>query len=230
MRDRKSKDRVRGCLLAGAVGDALGAAIEFDSLAGIRAKHGSAGLTDYAPAYGRLGAITDDTQMLLFTAEGLLLALKNGNPIPKTVHQAYLRWLHTQGAPWDKRTMGERRGLVELAELHASRAPGTTCTSALQSGRMGTIARPLNDSKGCGGIMRVAPVGLVDLPDPFQLGCELAAITHGHPSGYLPAGFMGSSSPIWSVAWICCRPSTVARNGWRGSPITTRPPRRFTRR
>ncbi|WP_246451382.1 ADP-ribosylglycohydrolase family protein [Allostreptomyces psammosilenae] len=75
------RDRVRGCLLAGAVGDALGAGIEFDSLSRIRAQHGPAGVTGYVPAYRRLGAVTDDTQMTLFTVEGLLLATRHdGEP------------------------------------------------------------------------------------------------------------------------------------------------------
>jgi len=39
--------------------------------------------------------------------------------------------------------------------------------------------------------MRTAPVGLVFLSDrAFQEGAEYAAITHGHPSGYLTAGFL----------------------------------------
>ena len=56
--------------------------------------------------------------------------------------------------------------------------------------RMGTIEQPLNDSKGCGGVMRVAPIGLVadDEQAAFRLACEAAAITHGHPSGYYSAG------------------------------------------
>jgi hypothetical protein len=35
--------------------------------------------------------------------------------------------------------------------------------------------------------MRVAPAGLAG-GDPFSLGCQAAALTHGHPSGYLAAG------------------------------------------
>lgn len=39
--------------------------------------------------------------------------------------------------------------------------------------------------------MRVAPVGLIfSKKDAFEMGCELAAITHGHPSGYLSAGVL----------------------------------------
>jgi ADP-ribosyl-[dinitrogen reductase] hydrolase len=66
-------DHIAGCLLGRAVGDALGAPIEFLRLSEIRERFGLAGLTDYAPAYGKLGAITDDTQMTLFTAERLEL-------------------------------------------------------------------------------------------------------------------------------------------------------------
>ena len=41
--------------------------------------------------------------------------------------------------------------------------------------------------------MRTAPVGLVFSSDrAFQEGAEYAAITHGHPSGYLTAGFLSA--------------------------------------
>ena len=61
-------------MLGGAIGDALGASIEFESIDEIRRRHGPDGLTGYAEAYGRTGAITDDTQMTLFTAVGLMQA------------------------------------------------------------------------------------------------------------------------------------------------------------
>ncbi len=68
------RDRVLGCIIGGAVGDALGAAVEFQSRREITDQFGPAGITEYAPAYGRVGAITDDTQMTLFTIEGLIRA------------------------------------------------------------------------------------------------------------------------------------------------------------
>ena len=187
-------DRYLGCLLGGAVGDALGAVVEFESLAEIRARFGPGGIRDYAPAYGRLGAITDDTQMTLFTAEGLLRAdtrhREKGIYCPPTiVYHAYLRWLETQGESPPYPDAGLCDGwLITVPTLHSRRAPGNTCLSALRSGVMGSMRDRVNGSKGCGGIMRVAPVGLAG-HDPFTLGCELAAITHGHPSGYLAAGF-----------------------------------------
>lgn len=199
-----------GCLLAGAVGDALGAPIEFMRLGQIVAAFGSAGLDDYAPFLGRLGAITDDTQLTLFTAEGLLEAAPTaGRPdaagqsdVTSTVHRAYLRWLITQDGPGPPLSgedgVDALAGLLGVPELHSRRGPGNTCLSALRSGQAGTVAEPINSSKGCGGVMRVAPVGLFvrsgrdggEDPDraAFRIGCDLAAITHGHPSGYLSAG------------------------------------------
>jgi hypothetical protein len=63
-------DRVRGCLLGGAVGDALGAGVEFLSLQEIRDQYGIVGVEDYVPAYGRIGAISDDTQIVFFHGIG----------------------------------------------------------------------------------------------------------------------------------------------------------------
>lgn len=205
--DRKSPAHFAGCLLGGAVGDALGAAVEFDSIHAIRGKYGSAGITDYGAAYGRRGAITDDTQMTLFTAEGLLRAntrqLDRGVCHPATViYRAYIRWLHTQGERSRSRFSSEKMDgwLIGVKGLHSRRAPGNTCLSALRGEEMGEMQRPLNNSKGCGGVMRVAPVGLVESVEEraFSLGCEAAAITHGHPSGYYSAGCF--SAIIWSLA------------------------------
>jgi ADP-ribosylglycohydrolase len=184
------RSRARGCLLGGAIGDALGAPVEFDSIDDIRRRYGRSGIGGFAPAYGSLGAVTDDTQMTLFTAEALVRAahrLESGDAgaglIVAELHAAYLRWLSTQ----EDTNAAARDGLVDLPALHARRAPGTTCLGALRSGRSGSVKAPLNDSKGCGGVMRVAPVGLV-CADPFAVAVDAAAITHGHPSGYLSAG------------------------------------------
>lgn len=199
--ERAALTSFTGCLLGGAVGDALGAPVEFLALGEIRARFGPAGITDYAPAYGRLGAITDDTQMTLFTAEGLLRADTRGrrkgicHP-PSMVAHAYRRWLTTQGEPGEFPYPEAGEGfLLDLPELHHRRAPGNTCLAAVRAGASGTIGEPINDSKGCGGVMRVAPVGLAargDVGGAFMLGCEVAALTHGHPSGYLSAGFLAA--------------------------------------
>ena len=165
------------CLLAGACGDALGGPVEFMRRAEIVARFGEGGIRDYAPAYGHPGgAITDDTQMTLFTLDGLLR-----DDLPG----AYLDWYATQEG-------GDLSAGVHPAlrdpRLRSRRAPGMTCLSALDSVLKARTVE--NDSKGCGGVMRAAPVGLLhrDPETAFQIGCESARITHRHPDGWLPAG------------------------------------------
>jgi len=197
--------RFLGCLLGGAVGDALGAPVEFMKREEILHRFGPKGITQYAPAYGGFGTITDATQMTLFTAEGLIRGwvrgcLKGGTTFSGVTAHAYLRWLQTQGehptCDIDFDT-DETGWLFQQRQLHSRRAPDNTCLSALRS--MRSLENPArNDSKSCGGVMRVAPVGLFywrlgqnESPqDAFRLGTELAALTHGHPTGALTAGVM----------------------------------------
>jgi len=192
-RGLSSRSSFRGCLLGGAVGDALGAPVEFRDLAAIRRRHGPAGVTGLEPAHGRRGAITDDTQLTLFTAEGLIRAHNRWTgrgmvSVEAVVQGSYRRWLRTQGS--GEREPDQDDGwLVGQPALNARRAPGATCLAALQGGERGTRGQPLNDSKGCGGVMRIAPVGLV-ADEPFELGGKLAALTHGHPTGWLAAAFL----------------------------------------
>lgn len=79
--------------------------------------------------------------------------------------------------------------LNAIKELYSRRGPGRTCLSALSSGVRGTVDKPINNSKGCGGVMRVAPAGLFYPKDEaFEKATEFAAITDGHPLGYSSAG------------------------------------------
>jgi ADP-ribosylglycohydrolase len=194
-------DRFQGCLLGGAVGDALGAPIEFMGVSEIAGRFGEQGIRDYVTAYGRLGAFTDDTQMTLFTAEGILRSWTRRCLLGEDrwsigiVSNAYQRWLETQGYASQSPRLSEPGWLISHKELFSSRAPGNTCLSALHAPKRGLAQ---NDSKGCGGVMRAAPIGLmmshwVDeesgcLERIFEMGADTAAITHGHPTGYLTAG------------------------------------------
>ncbi|MHB1462493.1 MAG: ADP-ribosylglycohydrolase family protein [Armatimonadota bacterium] len=194
-------ERIAGSLLGGAVGDALGAPVEFMSIASIRSAFGPYGITNYAPAYGRVGAITDDTQMALFTLEGLLSALCAPHAdvsCQEAVRMSYIRWLGTQGtiSHYEALASVYSGWLWQRKDLHSNRAPGNSCLSSLkkhlvymEQNDCVPSNEPINDSKGCGGVMRMAPVGFFDL-DCFQIGCEAAQLTHGHPSGYLSSGFL----------------------------------------
>jgi ADP-ribosylglycohydrolase len=106
------------------VGDALGAPVEFLEWNAIRATFGAQGIVDYASAYARLGAITDDTQMMLFTAEGLLLrAYVRGSSrgicnVPSVIHHALLRWLIThdyRGHPRQSRWLVATRACIVVS-------------------------------------------------------------------------------------------------------------------
>lgn len=202
MTNQRTAEHFKGCILGGAIGDALGAPIEFMSIDQIRSEFGEMGLTDYSEAYGRNGAITDDTQMTLFTAEGLILSkvrqeYERDKGVISAGYHALLRWLYTQEINLQDNLI-RNHGTCSIVdgvltghkELFSSRAPGNSCLSPLKSGKIGTIGDPINNSKGCGGVMRMAPVGLAyDDPDKaFHFGCKLAALTHGHPTGYLAAG------------------------------------------
>nr|WP_057930205.1 ADP-ribosylglycohydrolase family protein [Burkholderia ambifaria] len=207
--DPIKRSRFHGCLLGGAVGDALGAPVEFMSAPEIRQRFGIAGIHSYAQAYGRLGAITDDTQMTLFTAEGMLRGYVRGAMrgigavFANVTSHAYLRWLLTKGYRSEVLEENEPTGwLLSNQELFSLRAPGRTCIAALRAVQ-NFSERSRNDSKGCGGVMRIAPVGLFAanwledgapdeklLAETFEIACEIAAITHGHPTGQLAAGVL----------------------------------------
>jgi len=184
-------DRAKGCLVGGAVGDALGYPVEFLSEKEIARRYGSGGIEELeSDAKKGMALISDDTQMTLFTANGLLLAAAHPGErsVEGWIFAAYLDWLETQYAS----ELAERRSwLLDVPELYALRAPGGTCLSALRGGKMGSVKEPVNNSKGCGGIMRVAPVAVHghamgwSVERSARVGAEAAAITHGHPLGWL---------------------------------------------
>ncbi|MCI7182283.1 MAG: ADP-ribosylglycohydrolase family protein [Lachnospiraceae bacterium] len=131
--------------------------------------------------------------MTLFTAEGILLAK---NPMNYTAYisgmfDAYQEWLRTQR--FSRKVRKNRLWLTDIKELNDRRAPGITCLNALERGEFGSIYEPINNSKGCGGVMRVAPIGLYYSPDEMEWqeidtrGAQAAALTHGHPLGYISA-------------------------------------------
>ena len=204
----KQLDKIRGSMVGGAVGDALGYPVEFiNSYMGIQKRYGENGITRldttqwWLPDEENSGKawISDDTQMTLFTACGLLNAKAQGTAPKYAICEAYFEWYYTQ--------IGKRSGrhkdcwIGDVPELNNRRAPGQTCITALQDILRGKD--PYNNSKGCGGIMRTAPVALYgavwrDTPegeplegrissikDVDMLAADAAEITHQHPLGWL---------------------------------------------
>ncbi|MGM9853543.1 MAG: ADP-ribosylglycohydrolase family protein [Muribaculaceae bacterium] len=184
------QDKCRGSLVGGAIGDALGYPVEFvNSFEEIKAEYGEDGITAYDTSYPWLdekfdkALFSDDTQMTLYTAEGLLEAERSGKAIVPMICNAYLAWFGHQVGKNVKVSYDSE--LSKIDELNQQRAPGTTCLSALRSVYNGKD--PMNSSKGCGGVMRVAPVGLYGashgcpLEETAKLAGEVAELTHLHP-------------------------------------------------
>lgn len=174
-------DKIRGSLIGGAIGDALGYIIEFE--VGIKDKQ--------QMKYEGIGHFSDDTQLTLFTANSIIWhrtqeSLNKRNlSISDSIFWGYQDWYDTQSP---QKIGKDISWIKKLPGLHSKRAPGFTCMSALASGKKGTIKNILNYSKGCGGVMRVAPIGMYfkDSKEAGRLGAEASAITHGHPLGIIP--------------------------------------------
>ncbi|MQY19964.1 ADP-ribosylglycohydrolase family protein [Nocardia macrotermitis] len=210
---------VYGCLLGGAIGDAVGVPLESLSLGQIRQKHGSPGVpyrtlqVPYAlvpgtPQFGRDfdGRISEETQLALLTTEALLRVMTGFPPrditaaVPRKAtgiaQETYIAWLAAQGetmpgepvasgflagrAPFTDRR-GTSRTVIEAMHRAASRQRPDQ--------PLGTTTQPVNNSKGSAAVVRVAACGFTDrVETAFHSGCEIAALTHGHPSAWLAAG------------------------------------------
>ncbi len=208
-RKRRVKDCIRGSLMAGAAGDALGYPVEFMSRNAILARYGDRGITEFKLDSDGKALVSDDTQMTLFTANGMLMGLTRGymrgiGGDPKDyVDGAYIDWYYTQTVnKVSERDDFHYTWLRDLPELAHRRAPGITCLNACES--LLAHRDVENNSKGCGGIMRVAPMGLLDASFKesggsgfyyktvylAEAGAHIARVTHLHPLGYLPAALM----------------------------------------
>lgn len=201
-------DKICGSMVGGAVGDALGYPVEFIcSYEGIQKRYGENGITRldttqwWLPDEEKSGKawISDDTQMTLFTACGLLNAKAQGKAPKYAICEAYLEWYYTQVGR--KSSRHKDCWIGDVPELNNRRAPGNTCMTALQDILRGKD--PYNNSKGCGGIMRTAPVALYgavwrdtpegeplegrisNIKDVDMLAADAAEITHQQPLGWL---------------------------------------------
>ena len=174
-----------GCLLGLAIGDALGAPVEFSTRAQIVAQYGPEGIQELSPRRGQpAGAYTDDSQMSVATARGILdwqaatgwSAAGEGEPdldaLALAVWARYVEWSHSPECPQG--------------------SPGAQVLASIKGGVPLTLQHPVNVwGKGCGGVMRVAPLGLVLLgPRAFEAGARCATLTHRHPTSDTAAGFV----------------------------------------
>lgn len=178
-------------LLGGALGDAIGSAIEFTPWSEIVLRYGHKGLQD--PAFRPMN-FTDDTQMTLFAAEAVQRHRETGCELLPELRMSIRYWHATQNIELNQYPPDwYRHPLIANAAMLHLRSPGHTC---LQYGDWadGTLEYSINSSKGNGGAMRIAPLafGIDNRWEAFKTGCKFAAMTHGHPDGYVSAGALTS--------------------------------------
>jgi ADP-ribosylglycohydrolase len=155
-------EQVLGMFYGLALGDALGAPVEFWDLKGIRERYGPAGIQELPePAL-----FTDDTQMTLAVAEALVAAGDQDlGAVMAAVTREFIAWLHSPDN---------------------NRSPGGAClygAHRLEAGDPWWKSGKPN-SKGCGAAMRVAPVGYLyqhHLPRLRRVAAATALTTHHHP-------------------------------------------------
>ena len=171
------KDRYEGCMLGLAIGDAVGAATEFMMYDEIRRRYPPDGVTGFLPFRGlRAGSYTDDTEMSIAVAQGLLNSKDfTSNSMMDSIAIEFTKW---------------------KTQTNSARAPGNTSmesVSKLESGIHWTESGK-NESKGCGTAMRSAPIGLAywhALDALRVIASKSSLITHGHPSA--TAGSVGTA-------------------------------------
>ena len=202
------ESRAIGCLLGGACGDALGHPVEHKKLEKIYEEYGENGIQAMKVEDG-IAKITDDTQMTIYTAQGLLHAISKKcdyDGYIREVHLSYLRWL-TSLLKNEEEMICLYNGLYlpsELKEndlladgknigLDKKMCRGGSTFDALLSGERYSVSNPPEEGVRCGTIMRSAPIGIFCHDNPelaFRLGRDCGVLTHGVPSAYLAAGFM----------------------------------------
>ena len=193
------RSRFLGCLLGGAVGDALGYPVEFRREKAIRAQYGPDGIRALEQA-GSPAPVSDDTQMTLFAAASLVYAARNGRGVRESLWLGYREWLGTQG---DTSRMDDPEDpalwIFRDKRLHRARAPGNTCLQAIRtSSGGGSFDRRPNNSKGCGTVMRASPFGLAPAcllqgggrNAAGQMAETDAVLTHGHPLALASSGML----------------------------------------
>jgi len=175
---RTTQDRAQGCAVGAAIGDALGMPLEFGP-------RRPAGRMVREMTEGRLppGTFTDDTEMALALAEGLL-AQRSLAPaddpagLAGTIAQRFVAWY--QAGPSD---VGNHTRSV-LARI----AAGETWERAVNAVQRG---RP--DSAGNGSVMRCWPVALARWNDLDRLlagSRRQSQVTHPHPECVAGSAFV----------------------------------------
>jgi ADP-ribosyl-[dinitrogen reductase] hydrolase len=159
--NKELQDRALGAFLGLAVGDALGATVEFMSAREIVARYKihkeiiGGGWLNLKP-----GRVTDDTEMALALGAAIIAS---GGWNPRTIADAFVAWM--------------RKPPVDIGNTCRRGLTNYICT--------GSLCAPFGENNcGNGAAMRHLPTVLISLHDEellVQRAVEQAHITHNHP-------------------------------------------------
>lgn len=202
-------DKFEGAIFGSALGDAFGYPLMSMSFEEICKTFEKSGARELAISRKTNTALfTEATQMSLFTADGILwasdehVAYENG-AVASYVFYSYQQWLYMQTKTiadreyewlFDKEKNPNMSSLMKSKGLGKPRRLNDTNIDALldaKGGSFGTLSKGVNQNADNGAVKRVAPAGLFYGQNPdmaFRMACDIGAITHSHPDGYLPCG------------------------------------------
>lgn len=184
--------RVQGCVLALAVGDALGLTVEDKSLGQILEDYGPQGLRGYDLVNG-YAAVSSYTQLLAWGCNGLLVGLTRGRL--RGVMAPYVRYLELAGRDWAN--CQRRRGSDSICWVsrqaplqHRATMEQLMPDSYLQQ-TPSTMEAPRNRFRTPGSLSLAVAAGvtldpkMVPRQEIARVGAEAVALTHGHPMAFL---------------------------------------------
>ncbi len=202
-------DRFMGAMYGSAIGDAFGYPLRDLSYEEICARFEKIGALELAVSEKTETALfTDATQMALFTVDGIIWAdiydkAYENAAVASYVFYSYQLWLYTQTKTvagqeyawlFDKKENPNLSSLLRVKGLTRKRYNRDTNINALldaHSNKFGRLNAPVNTNSDNGAVKRVTPVGLFYAQDEemaFRMACDIGAITHSSPDGYLPCG------------------------------------------
>ena len=195
-------NRFVGSLVGGAIGNAMGYPVKFLDEHQIITTYG------IVNSFVEQPLISDDTQLTMYTATGLLTAytvatIRGSSNIfdSSCVFDSYINWYeHQEGI----KVKTPHSFLINYPEINQKRSRGYTSLAALRDAYnnmsvWGKRERALNKSMSSSAVMRVAPVGLfcsrfdfVKVEQVAALAEKVGAITHGHAMSHMSCAYLAT--------------------------------------